>query len=117
MKDLCDALTGNFTMANLGCIGDSDYQIPKWVAKALTVVEIDAEGTAATSQCYHRKISLLEPISGYVGKRRFRRNTFAGTCSLLNPRDGIVAAYGMEQYCQPIETVELQCETLPNLLQ
>ena len=51
MKDLCDALTGNFTMANLGCIGDSDYQIPKWVAKALTVVEIDAEGTAATSQC------------------------------------------------------------------
>lgn len=116
MKDLCTALKNNFTIVNLGCIGDTDFLLPKNILQTLTVVEVDAEGGAVTGDRYHRKICIRQPIAGQTGKRIFRRNSFAGTCSLLEPLDGIVEAYGMERYCQLVERVAIDCDTLPNLL-
>ncbi|MGA3163565.1 MAG: FkbM family methyltransferase [Verrucomicrobiota bacterium] len=116
MKDLYTALQDNFTVVNLGCIGDADFLLPRKFLKILTVIEADAEGGAVTGDRYHKKIRIQKPISGWVGKRVFRRNSFAGTCSLLEPLDGIVEAYGMERYCRLVERVEIDCDTLPNLL-
>ena len=117
MKPLGDALRNNFTIVNLGCIGDTDYRLPRNIVNALTVMEVDAEGGAQTRNPYHRKIEITMPIAGVPGKHTFIRNTFAGTCSLLRPRPGRVQAFGMERYCQEIEQVEIKCETLPDLLQ
>jgi hypothetical protein len=116
MKDLYSVLKDNFTVVNLGCIGDADFLLPRKFLKILTVVEADVEGGAVTSDRYHKKVRIQKPISGRVGKRVFRRNSFAGTCSLLEPLDGIVEAYGMERYCHLVERVEMDCDTLPNLL-
>jgi hypothetical protein len=116
MKDIYTALRNNFTIVNLGCIGDADFVLPSQLLKTLTVVEVDAEGAAVTSDRYYKKISIQKPISGRPGKRVFRRNNFAGTCSLLEPQDGMVEAYGMERYCRLIERIELECETIPDLL-
>ena len=116
MKDLYSALIDNFTVVNLGCIGDADFLLPRKFLKTLTVVEADVEGDAVTSDRYHKKVRIQKPISGRVGRRVFRRNSFAGTCSLLEPLDGIVEAYGMERYCHLVERVEMDCDTLPNLL-
>ena len=116
MSELADALKGHFTMVNLGCIGDEDLLLPEELAKSLTVVEVDMEGQAATTDRYYRKISLKIPISGTAGKHTFRRNSFAGSCSLSDPLDGVVKDFGLERYCREIERLEIQCETLPNLI-
>ena len=116
MKPLADALKDQFTIVNLGCIGDTDYRLPRNIVRALTVVEVDAEGGAQTQSPYYRKIQIAAPIAGTPGKHTFIRNTFAGTCSLLRPRPGKVEAFGMQQYFQEIGTVELECETLPEML-
>jgi hypothetical protein len=117
MKDLYAALKDNFTVVNLGCIGDQDFLLPRKFLKALTIVEIDAEGGAVTGDRYHKKISIQKPISGHAGKHVFRRNNFAGTCSLLEPLDGIIEMWGMENYCRLIERTEIECETIPQLLE
>jgi hypothetical protein len=116
MKDLYTALQNNFTIVNLGCIGDADFTLPERMCKTLTVVEVDAEGGAVTTDRYFKKVSIRKPLSGQAGKFVFRRNSFAGTCSLLEPLDGMVEAYGMERYTQLLERAELDCETLPDLL-
>lgn len=117
MKDLYSTMKDNFTVVNLGSIGDEDFLLPPKFLKSLTVLEVDAEGTAVTSERYHKKIVIQKPIGGRAGKHVFRRNSFAGTCSLLEPLDGVVEAFGMERYCQLVERVEWECETIPQLLQ
>ena len=116
MKSLADALTGNFIIANLGCIGDTDYHLPPQIVKCLTVIEVDAAGAAKTRSPYHKKLVIDRPISGAAGKFTFVRNSFAGSSSLLRPRNGIVEAYGMERYFRVAGTEEVECETLPILL-
>jgi hypothetical protein len=116
MNDLYTTLAGNLSIFNLGCIADADFNLPPKFRKLLTVFEVDAEGGAATGNYYHKKISLKKPIAGRAGRRVFRRNNFPGTCSLLEPLDGIVEAFGMEQYCQVVERIELECDTVPNVL-
>lgn len=116
MKTLADVLKDNFTIVNLGCIGDADFRLPRNIINALTVVEVDAEGGAQTQSAYHRKIQISDPIAGAAGKYTFFRSNFAGTCSLLRPRAGKVEAFGMEQYFQEVGQLELQCETIPDLL-
>ncbi|HEY1717502.1 MAG TPA: FkbM family methyltransferase [Verrucomicrobiae bacterium] len=117
MKDLLTDLKDNFTVVNLGCIGDADFLLPRKFLKTLTIVEIDAEGGAVTGDRYHKKISIQKPISGRPGRHVFRRNNFAGTCSLLEPLDGVVEMWGMENYCRLIERNEVECETIPQLLE
>jgi hypothetical protein len=79
-------------------------------------VEVDVEGSAVTGKDYHRKICIRRPIAGQAGRRTFRRNSFAGTCSLLEPLDGAVEAFGMERYCTLVERIEFECDTIPSLL-
>ena len=62
MKQLGDALKDQFTIVNLGCIGDTDYRLPRNIVRALTVVEVDAEGGAQTQNPYHRKIQMPPAI-------------------------------------------------------
>lgn len=109
-------LKGKFTVVNLGCIGDNDFNLPAHLCRSLTVVEIDAEGGAETTNKYHRKIVIQNPINDRPGKFTFRRNNFAGTCSLLEPLPGMVETYGLERYCQLLERMEWDCDTIPNLL-
>lgn len=116
MKDLYAALRDNFSIVNLGCIGDADMPLPEKFRRTLTVIEADVEGRAATGDIYHRKIVITQPVAGRAGKRMFRRNNFAGTCSLLEPLDGVVAAFGMEDYCRLIERIEFDCQTISDLL-
>jgi hypothetical protein len=117
MNDLYTTLKDHFTIVNLGCIGDADFLLPQKFLKTLTIVEIDAEGGAVTSDRYHKKISIQKPISGRPGRHVFRRNNFAGTCSLLEPLDGIVEMWGMENYCRLLERTEIECETIPQMLE
>jgi FkbM family methyltransferase len=116
MRDMASELKDNFTIVNLGCIGDQDFVLPARILKAITLVEIDAEGGAVTSERYHRKISIKQPIAGKKGRYVFHRNNFAGTCSLLEPLPGIVESFGMENYCRVVDRMEMDCDTLPNLL-
>lgn len=116
MKSLGEALKDNFTIFNLGCIGDHDYRLPRNIVNGITLVEVDAEGGAQTQSQYHRKIQITAPIAGTSGKHTFVRNTFAGTCSLLRPRPGKVEALGMQQYFNEVSAVEMECETIPDLL-
>jgi hypothetical protein len=116
MSELAEALKGHFTMVNLGCIGDDDLRLPGNLAKSLTVVEVDMEGQAATSERYHRKIFLKIPVSGVAGKHTFRKNSFAGGCSLYDPLDGVVRDFGLDRYYRELARLEEQCETLPNLI-
>jgi len=110
------SLKGHFNLVNLGCIGDEDYATPSSIARLMTVIEVDAVGRANTQSRYHRKIQIDEPIAGVAGPRTFRKNTFAGTCSLLEPITGIVEALGMENYCQLVNRTPVQCRSLPDAL-
>jgi hypothetical protein len=114
---LPEALKGNFVVVNLGCVGDWDYDLPPDLQKAMSVVEVDAAAPAQTSQAYHQKFSVDRVISGTPGKQTFRINTFIGSSSLLPPKLDLIRAYGAERYYQPKSETEVDCETLPNLLQ
>lgn len=114
---LPEALEGDFVAVNLGCAGDPDPPLPKAWKAALTVVEVDAAEPSRTTSRFHRRIALREPVAGKAGRYRFTRNTFSGSSSLLPPRGGMVEAYGMERYHKPAETVEVECRTLPELLE
>jgi hypothetical protein len=83
----------------------------------LTVIEADPEGDSITGNNYHRKITVKQPIAGRKGKRSFRRNNFIGTCSILEPLPGVVESFGMENYCQLIERIEFDCDTIPGVLE
>ena len=64
MKDLFASLQDNFTIVNLGCIGDEDFLLPQKFLKTLTIVEIDAEGGAVTGDRYRKKITSRNPSAG-----------------------------------------------------
>ncbi|HEX7653068.1 MAG TPA: FkbM family methyltransferase [Verrucomicrobiae bacterium] len=117
MKDLLSSLQGNFTLVNLGCIGDADLPLPPAFRRTLTVIEADAEGGSKTGGAYHKKISIDKPIAGQAGKRQFRHTNFPGTCSLLEADPQVVSAFGMEDYTKLLELIEFDCTTIPDLLQ
>lgn len=117
MTTLCDALRDNFTIVSLGCIGDEDYVLPRDIKRLMTVVEADAQGGAQTGSDYRRKIVISKPIAEKPGPRKFVRHSFAGTCSLLPPRPDMVNAYAMHRYCDSVEQIATECETIPMLLE
>jgi len=116
MNSLCETLKDRFTVVNLGCIGDADFRLPKIFVNAMTVFEVDAEGGAQTKSTYHRKIQITAPIAEKAGKHIFYRSNFAGTCSLLRPISGRVEMFAMQEYFQAVAQLELECETIPDLL-
>lgn len=116
MKFLSESLKNQFTIFNLGCIGNVDYQLPGKIVESLTVIEVDAERGAHTRSRYHRKIQVTTPIAGSPDKKPFFRNTFTGTCSLLRPRPGKVQEFGMQQYFDEIGVFEMERKIIPNLL-
>jgi FkbM family methyltransferase len=116
-KSIYDILRNNFTIVNLGCLRDEDLRTPDSFKKVITLMEIDAFGESIAQAKYHRRVSIKQPISGLVGKRIFRRNSLAGTSSLLNPEPELVKAYALEKrYWKIVEKTEVECETLPNLI-
>lgn len=116
MNSLYESLKDRFTVVNLGCIGDADFRLPKSFRRTLTVVEADVEGASNTSSAYYRKVTINRPVAGRLGIHTFRHTNFPGTCSLLEPLDGVVEGFGMENYTRLLELVEFDCTTIPELL-
>lgn len=116
MNELVSALRGNFTIVNLGCIGDDDLPLPETLRRTITLLEADVEGGAETRHGYHRKLKINRPVAGQPGKRLFRHTNFPGTCSLLEPLEGVVESFGMENYARLLELIEFDCTTIPELL-
>jgi FkbM family methyltransferase len=116
-RSLADALRGNFVVTNLGCVGDPDSPLPDDLLGAMTLIEIDAAAAAQTSHRYHRKISVQQVVAGKPGKATFRLNTFIGSSSLLAMKPELVRDYGMEPYSQLDRAIEVDCITIPQLLE
>ena len=115
MRALAEALEGNFTFVNLGCIGDPDLPLPKDLRRTLTVVEIDAEGDSCKHEAYGRRIQIRSVVSDREGPHAFRRNRFVGCCSLLEPDEKLISQYGLERYYDLIERATVDCTTIPSI--
>src|ERR1051325_150722 len=116
-QSLPEALKEGFVVVNLGCVGDTDYDLPPDLRQSMTIVEVDAAAPAQTSRAYHQKFSIDRVVSGTAGRQTFRFNTFVGSSSLLPPNLELVRDYGVERFYEPKTETEVECETLPNLLQ
>src|SRR5512142_2847420 len=97
MNAIIKALTGDFTILDLGSASATDLPGLRPFRSALTLIELDAvAATAVTTTEYHRKIALQAAIAGQPGHRTFYQRKFSQSSSFLPAKADLVAAYGLQ---------------------
>jgi hypothetical protein len=116
--DLEQTLHGNFVVVNLGSGSDRDYLIPDRLKRLMTVVEVDAaDESGIQAHYYFKRISLKKGIAPQAGRYSFRLNKFVGCSSILSPKIELIRRYGLEKYYEVERLIEIDCETLPSVLE
>lgn len=95
------ALDLDLVIVNAGAAADYDWPLPADVRRQTTVVEIDAATGSNSKAEYRRRVVIPYVIAGTCGRVTFRRNTFAGSASILPPDERLVKQYGVERYYTP----------------
>lgn len=118
MRETVSQLKGDFVVLDLGAAHRlSLLKEAPGLASAITLIEVDAllgEGRQPASEV--NRICLRKAVAGRQGKRIFKRRKFAECSSFLEPKRELVEAYGLQEYVVEVEALELECETITELL-
>lgn len=119
MTNIIQQLTGDFVLLDLGSANSTSlFAACPGLARAATVIEVDARTAARGARGdFHRFIQLKKPVSGTSGRRIFYTREFPECSSFLEAKEELVEAYGMERYFRNKSSIELECATVPELLQ
>jgi hypothetical protein len=118
MTETIRLLTGDFVLLDLGSANAVGLfrDFPS-LSAAITLIAVDArEDRGRASGSFHRVLCLRKAVSGVAGKRAFYSRAFPECSSFLEPKQDLVAAYGMERYFQLKEVLKLECATVSELL-
>jgi FkbM family methyltransferase len=115
MRELIKQLTGNFVILDLGSAGDSD-PVAKF-SEAITLIELDALSPSDTvCSKYYKRISLKKAVGEKSEKRLFYKRKWRPCSSFLKADMEIVSMYGLEDEVESDGRIELECESIKNLL-
>ena len=110
------ALTGDFTIFDLGSASATELSDLRPFRSALTLIELDAVAAAATTSSeYYRKITLQAAIAGQPGQRTFYQRKFPQSSSFLPAKMDLVASYGLQALFEVEKTFDIECETLSSV--
>ena len=118
MKETVSRLKGDFIALDLGAAHTLGLlkQVPE-LTSAITLVEVDALlGETQQQASEVNRICLRKAVAGKRGKRIFKRRRFPDGSSFLDPIPERVEAYGLQDYFVEVGAVELECETIAELL-
>ncbi len=118
MKETVSRLKGDFVVLDLGAAHTLGLlkEVPG-LTEAITLVEVDAllaEAPPKTADV--NRICLRKAVAGRRGKRAFKQRKFPQCSSFLEPIPKLVEAYGLQDYFVEVGAVELECETITELL-
>jgi len=118
MKETVNRLQGDFVVLDLGSAHTLGLlrEVPG-LSRAITFIEVDAllrEGPQPAPEA--NRICLRKAVAGKRGKRVFKQRKFPECSSFLEPVPEAVAAYGLQDYVVEVGALELECETIAELL-
>jgi FkbM family methyltransferase len=118
MVETIKLLKGDFVVLDLGSAHSVGIlrKMPN-VMEAITLIEIDLHASATEGPAgYFKRIKLKKAVAGKHGNRVFKQRKFPDCSSFLDPVPGLVRAYGLEEYFVEVASVEMECETITELL-
>jgi FkbM family methyltransferase len=118
MKETVSRLKGDFIVLDLGAAHTLGLlEEAPGLTGAITLVEVDALlGETQQQASKVNRICLRKAVAGKRGKRVFKRRKFPECSSFLDPIRERVEAYGLQDYFLEVGSVELECETIAELL-
>jgi FkbM family methyltransferase len=115
---LSSLLADRFVIANFGSSNDRGHELPAEIRQLITLIEIDANaGSQIAEKHYGRIIRVLKGIAAQSGVRNFYIARCAAASSLLPCDRELVAQYGMEPFLETLETRQVECVTVEDVLQ
>ena len=118
MRETLSRLKGDFVVLDLGAAHRAGLlrELPG-LAGAVTLVEVDALlGEAPPKATEGNRIRLKRAVAGTRGKRVFKQRKYPECSSFLEPIPELVQAYGLQDYFVEAGAIELECETITELL-
>jgi FkbM family methyltransferase len=116
MEATIKALTGDFTILDLGAASAAELSELRPFRSALTLIELDAVAAVTTTPSeYYRKIALQAAIASQPGRRTFYQRKFPQSSSFLPAKMDLVAAYGLQALFEVEKTFDIECETLSSV--
>ena len=112
-------LSGDFVIVDLGSADSKGFRAElRELTKAVTLVELDAISDSSNDETeYFKKITIRKAIGGKREKRTFYRRKFQQCSSFLCPTPQFISDYDLKYHFETVEEIELDCHTLPALLQ
>jgi hypothetical protein len=118
MIETLKQLKGDFVVLDLGSAHtESMLKGFPGLVGAVTLIEVDpllGSGSGATASA--NKICLKKAVAGTRGKRLFKQRQFPDCSSFLDANRKLVEAYGLQKHFVEVSRVELECETISELL-
>ena len=118
MKAILNRLKGNFIILDLGSSTAEHNTFINTISKAVTLVEIDAiePDMPEERQKFNQRIILKTAVSSKKGSFPFYRRRYFPCSSFLEIDVNIAKAYGLEEMYSTVDTIQLTCTTVNDLL-
>ena len=118
MSSIVEKLKGQFVLLDLGSSSAKDNKLLNSFSKALTIIELDALSTGDTqAHNYYRSIKLKKGVSPTNETKPFFERASFYCSSFLTTKDEMVKMYGQEDITRIVNTIELECITVPEILE
>jgi FkbM family methyltransferase len=118
MRETARLLKGDFIVLDLGSAHTKAIlKSSPGLAEAITLIETDPLLERSAGARESNRICLKQAVAGKPGQRTFKKRKFPDCSSFLEPKEGLIRAYGLEDYFVQVGSVELECVTLDTLLE
>ena len=118
MIETIGQLKGDFVVLDLGSAHTAGIlaEVPG-LTNAITLIAVDALlGEGSKEAPRSNQISLRQAVAGKRGRRVFKQRKLPHCSSFLDPKPELVQAYGLQDHFTQISAVELECDTITELL-
>lgn len=116
--NITETLKGDFVIMDLGSSFAKDNKVLSQFSPAITSIELDALSTGnVSSDRFYKSVKLKKGIHPVSGKHVFYERRFIQCSSFLKVQPGISGMYGLEKFVEQVAEIEMDCITLPELLQ
>src|ERR1035441_2965115 len=119
MIETIGQLKGDFVVLDLGSAHTAGIlaEVPG-LTNAITLIAVDALlGEAPKAAPRSNEISLRQAVAGKRGRKVFKQRKTPHCSSFLDPKSELVQAYGLENHFTQVSAVELECDTITELLE
>ncbi len=118
MSHITELLKGDFTIVDLGSSTAKDNPFLVKFFPAITSIEIDALSPGETSaKLFYKNVKINKGIHVNSNKNTFYARKYFQCSSFLRTNTNVVAMYGQENITALDRAIEMECITLPEILQ